>query len=64
MNIKALESEREKQEAEMERKHRQEMERMQEQERKWEKQIELERNFESVRHAVRTLVSLCGNRKW
>lgn len=57
MTIKALESEREKQEAEMERRHGQEMEREREQERKWEKQIEMERNFESVRHAVRTLVS-------
>ncbi|KAA0715933.1 Centrosome-associated protein CEP250 250 kDa centrosomal protein [Triplophysa tibetana] len=57
MTVKALESEREKQEAEMERKHRQEMERQREQERKWEKQIELERNFESVRHAWRVVNS-------
>lgn len=63
MTIKALESERERQEAEMERRHRQEMEREQEQERKWEKQIEMERTFESVSHAVRTLVSLYYNRK-
>lgn len=63
MTIQALESEREKQEAEMERRHRQEMEREKDQERKWERQIEMERNFESVRHAVTTLVSLIENSK-
>ncbi len=63
MTIQALESEREKQEAEMGRRHRQEMEREKDQERKWERQIEMERNFESVRHAVTTLVSPIENRK-
>lgn len=63
MTIKTLETEREKQEAEMERRHRQEMEREQEQESKWQRPIEMERNFESVRHAVRALVSQHGNRK-
>lgn len=64
MTVKALESEREKQEAEIEKRRRQEMERERDQERKWERQIEMERNFESVRHAVTTLVSLTENRKF
>jgi len=64
MTIKTLETEKENQEAEMERRHRQEMEREQEQERKWHRQIEMERNFESVIHAIKTLVSQDGNRKY